>query len=48
MNDKPRNAILWWAAGGFALLLIAWTCFFFVASKHRVPEVPLATKEKAP
>lgn len=46
-GQKPETGrsggLMWWVAGAFALLLTAWSAFFYVASRHRVPEVPLAT-----
>lgn len=39
---RPRNHVLWFAAGAFSLLIAAWTAFFIVAAHHRVPEVPVA------
>ncbi len=41
MNTKANNSLLWWVAGAFSVLLIAWAVLFMVAAKHPVPEVPL-------
>ena len=43
LQTSGTGGLMWWVAGAFALLLTAWSAFFYVASRHRVPEVPLAT-----
>jgi hypothetical protein len=46
VKSLPKNSVLWFAAAGFALLLVAWTAFFIVAAHNRVPEVPLASGQR--
>lgn len=45
MKDGEGGAGLWlWVGLAFALLAAAWGTFFFIASKHRVEDVPLQTR----
>lgn len=44
MKDRPKDRLMWWVAGAFALMLGAWTVLFIVAAKHRVAEVPIVTQ----
>ncbi len=43
MNPPGSNRLIWWVASAFLLMALAWTAMFMAASRHRVPEVPLAT-----
>jgi hypothetical protein len=46
MKNKTVPSLFWGVAFGFGCLLAAWTAFFVVAARHRVPDVPLATAGK--
>jgi hypothetical protein len=44
----PRRSWLWlWILFAFILQLAAWGAWLYVASRHRVDEVPLATPRAA-
>ena len=42
--DDKSSLVLWlWVAGGFLLLVIAWTVMFTAAHSAKIESVPLAT-----
>lgn len=45
---KPRGSRLWlWIVVAFLLQLVAWGAWLYLASSHKVAEVPLATPRPA-
>lgn len=40
---RGGNRLLWLAAGAFAVMIAAWTAFFFIAHRHPVETVPVVT-----
>lgn len=45
---KPRGSRLWlWIVVAFLLQLAAWGAWLYLASSHKVAEVPLATPRPA-
>ena len=47
---QPRRSKIWfWVVAAFVVQIIAWAVWLTIASKHRVADVPLATRPaKAP
>lgn len=46
MKAADAGRALWlWVGLAFGLLAAAWGVFFFIASRHRVEEVPLQTSK---
>ena len=41
--DQGGNRLLWLAAGASAVIVAAWTAFFFIAHRHPVGTVPMVT-----
>jgi len=45
---RRGTALLWLAAGAFAVLLGAWTVLIIIAHRHPVPTVPVAAPAGGP
>jgi drug/metabolite transporter (DMT)-like permease len=43
-RQARRPRVWWWFAAAVALHMLAWTCWFGIASRHPVAEVPLAAR----